>query len=198
MKIKKTIILICQFLLLYFIVYYVHIRYFKVDVVLYSAVTDGVVATLIMTVLLLFFGYFKVYSLFEKNLLVVIMLLVSIVISISIPTVIDRSLSFYILEKIQQHGGAVRLSSMNDIFTKEYIVEHRLMDIRITEQIESKTIEIKNDCVFLTEFGENLSSFSRFFRKNFLAKKRLIKGGYTNDLTDPFKRGVSGYDYQCK
>jgi hypothetical protein len=198
MKIKKTIILICQFLLLYFIVYYVHIRYFKVDVVLYSAVTDGVVATLIMTVLLLFFGYFKVYSLFEKNLLVIIMLLVSIVISISIPTVIDRSLSFYILEKIQQHGGAVRLSSMNDIFTKEYIVEHRLMDIRITEQIESKTIEIKNDCVFLTEFGENLSSFSRFFRKNFLAKKRLIKGEYTNDLTDPFKRGVSGYDYQCK
>jgi len=121
----------------------------------------------------------------------------SYALSITIPTVIDRSLSFYILEKIDQRGGGIKLGSMNDIFTKEYIVEHRLMDIRITEQLQSGTIKIVNNCVVLTDRGRCLSRFSRFFRKNLLPKKRLIQGEYTDDLVDPFSNSKVVNKYSC-
>ena len=193
----KTIFFILQFIAIYFATYYIHIIYFKVDVLLYSAIIDGIIATLIMMFILKFSKYYRIYNSFEKKLLIVIMTLTTITLSISIPTVIDRSLSFYILEKVNQHGGAVKLSSMEYIFTNDYVEEHRLIDIRITEQIKSKTIKVEDGCVFLTDFGEKLSIFSRFFRKNLLSKNRLIRGEYTDSLTDPFKNGKGDNDYQC-
>jgi hypothetical protein len=197
MKTIKTVVIIFQFIALYLVAYYIHIKYFKVDVVLYSVIIDGILAILAMMIVLYFSNYCKIYNSLEKFLLIVIMALSTITFSISIPTVIDRSLSFYILEKISQHGGSVRLSSMENIFINDYVKEHRLIDIRITEQIESKTIVVKDDCVYLTDFGKKLSIFSRFFRKNLLPKKRLIRGEYTDDLIDPFRSGKGDYDYQC-
>jgi len=198
MKERRAVIILLQFICIYFAVYYVHVQYFKVDVVLYSAIFDGLIATLIVIILLNTTKYFNIYTLFEKVLLVTIVLLFSVMVSISVPTIIDRSLSFYLLEKIQQHGGSVRLSSIDRIFTEEYVAEHRLMEIRLTEQVESGTILIEDECIFLTRSGDKLSTYSRFFRKNLLPKNRLIGSEYTDDLTDPFRNGISNHNYQCK
>jgi len=198
MKIKKSVIATLSFLIIFFVTYYIHISFLRVNVVFYSAIFDGIVATCILAISLYMMPYFNVFNVFEKIQFLMIMLLISYALSISIPTVIDRSLSFYILEKIQQNGGGVRLTSMEDIFTKEYMVEHRLIDIRITEQLESGTIKVLDNCVLLTERGKMLSTFSRFFRKNFLPKHRLIDGKYTDDLVDPFSKGMANYGFQCK
>ena len=114
------------------------------------------------------------------------------------PTVLDRSLSFYILEKLQQRGGGIQAEKMSDVFTQEYVKEHRLVDIRLTEQIQSGTIIIDKGCVKLTEKGNKIASISRFIRMNFLAKKRLINGSYTDDLTNPFKDSIPSPDYLCQ
>jgi hypothetical protein len=106
-------------------------------------------------------------------------------------------LSFYILEKLHQRGGAINLSSFDDIIKNEYMVEHRLVDVRITEQENSGTINIKDGCVRLTNRGEKIVKFSLFFRKNFLPKKRLIMGKYTDELTDPFRSSKKEFDYVC-
>ena len=197
MKIKKALITGMFFLLLFFTVYYLHITFFKVNVVFYSAIIDGVIATVVLMIGLYSIKYFDIFNLFERVQLSIIMFLISYALSITIPTVIDRSLSFYILEKIQQRGGGVQLLSMKDIFTKEYIVEHRLMDIRITEQLESGTIKIVDNCVMLTNRGEKMADFSRFFRQNLLPKKRLINGKYTDDLVDPFRNSSNIVNYNC-
>ena len=76
--------------------------------------------------------------------------------------------------------------------------EHQLVDIRLTEQAESGTIVIEGGCVKLTPRGEKLASFSRFFRQNFLPKRRLLRGEYTDKLTDPFARSDILPDYLCK
>ncbi|HIP12441.1 MAG TPA: hypothetical protein EYG73_06960, partial [Arcobacter sp.] len=73
----------------------------------------------------------------------------------------------------------------------------------LTEQLSSGTIIInQNGCVKLTEKGNTLASFSRYFRKNFLPKERLLMGEYSADLTDPFAHGAvdssKGFDYVCK
>ena len=133
--------------------------------------------------------------------MLVIYLLIGYALAISVPTVIDRSLSFYILEKIQDRGGGIKKSKFNEIFSKEYLLEHQLIKVRLTEQLESGTIIIENDCVKITKLGQAMAFFSHYFRKHFLAKKRLLMGQYTNELIEisKFKSVDEQIDsYKCK
>jgi hypothetical protein len=179
-------------------VYYIHSMYFKVDVVLYSAVFDGVLAATLAAAWLFRSILFRCLNSFEKIQLTIIWLLAGYAFAISVPTVIDRSLSFYLLEKLQQRGGGIRLDRFETVFTEEYVKEHRLLDVRLTEQQQSGTIEITDNCVRLTERGRRLARFSRFFRLNLLPKKRLLMGEYSDALTDPFRHQRSGPGYECK
>jgi hypothetical protein len=104
----------------------------------------------------------------------------------------------YILEKLQQRGGGIRLNGFEDIFRTEYVKEHRLFDVRLTEQLESGTVMIVDGCVKLTRKGEILATVTRFIRLNILPKKRLLMGAYSDALTDPFRSDEKAHDYACK
>ncbi len=179
------------------IVYVVHINFLPVNVVFYSAILDGILAALLTGLVIYFLPIFSLFTLFEKLQLFAIFVLGGYIFAISIPTVIDRSLSFYILEKLQQRGGGIELDAFEQVFTTEYVAEHRLVDVRLTEQQESGTIEIEDGCVKLTEKGRMLAGTSRWFRRNLLPKKRLLMGEYTDDLTDPFRNSIETPDYTC-
>ena len=86
---------------------------------------------------------------------------------------------------------------MRDIFINDYIKEYKLVEVRITEQVESGTIEVQEGCVNLTSKGKLIASFSSYFRKNFLAKKRLLLDEYTDVLTDPLKSSTLNSEYLC-
>lgn len=197
MKLIRAIAAGSLFVVLLVVIYFAHISLFNVNVVFYAAIADGLVAALIMAALLFGVGYFRIFCGFEKTLLLVIFLLAGYAFAISVPTVIDRSLSFYILEKLQQRGGAIKQESFEQVFTQEYVKEHRLVDVRLTEQLESGTIVIENGCVKLTEKGEVIASFGRYFRAHWLPKKRLLMGQYTDDLTAPFRSSVADVGYVC-
>jgi hypothetical protein len=139
-----------------------------------------------------------VLGLFERAQLLVIMLLAGYALAISVPTVIDRSLSFYILEKLQQRGGGIRYAAFEQVFTQEYLKEHRLVDVRLTEQLESGTVRIEHGCVRLTDKGERLAHFSRYFRQHWLPKQRQLMGQYSDALTDPFRHSAPAPDYECE
>lgn len=188
-------IVIFVFLLL--LIYIIYIRVFRVDVVFYSAIYSVLIALVIYAAILFTLPVFRELDGFAKLNSLMIAGLIGYALAISIPTVIDRSLSFYILEKLQQRGGGIQLSKFDYIFTNEYMREHKLIDIRITEQLESSTIEITDGCVYLTEKGSSLADFSRYFRQNFLPKKRLLRGQYTDELIDPFVRSDADPDYLC-
>lgn len=199
---KKKLGLFClasiSYLILLLLIYVVHVRFFRVDVVLYSAIFDALFATAIGGILLAALKFFSVLSWFEKILTMLVWLLLGYIFAISVPTVIDRSLSFYILEKLQQRGGGIKLSSFEEVFVKEYMPEHRLVDVRITEQQQSGTIQVKNGCVLLTERGQTLATLSRYFRNHFLPKQRLLMGEYSSDLTNPFRNSSEHPDYLCQ
>lgn len=184
-KIFNSIIIFTIYLLSLCTIYYLHAMYFQVNVVFYSALLDAVLATISIIPIIKYFNNFSIYNFFEKIQLVAICMLIGYAFAITIPTLIDRSLSFYILEKIEQRGG-IQLSKFEEVFTIEYSKEHRLVDVRLTEQYESGTIIIENGCVKLTERGRKLAAFSVFFRKNILPKYRLLSGKYTDALTIPF------------
>ena len=198
MKFIRALVASLIFVSMLGVIYFAHVNWVRVDVVFYSAIADVVIAVLIAGVLVFVLPYFKVFNGFEKSQLCLIWLLAGYGFAISVPTVIDRSLSFYILEKIQQRGGGIRQDRFDQVFTEEYVKEHRLVAVRLTEQLQSGTISIVNGCVKLTAKGERLAQFSRFFRQNLLPKQRLLLGEYTDALTDPFKGSVSEVSYQCQ
>jgi len=175
--------------------YWVHIQFLKVNVVFYAAMSDGVIATGWMLVLLRLIRPLRVFNGFEQVLIALVWLLFGYAYAISVPTVIDRSLSFYTLEKLQQRGGAIQLAAFERVYAPEYMKEHRLVDVRLTEQQQSGTITIADGCVRLTDRGEFLVSSSRFFRTYFLPKQRLLMGEYSSDLTDPFRSSTTQVDY---
>jgi len=197
MKIKKVLIASGAFLFLLVAIYYIHIRFFSVNVVFYAAIFDVLIAALLSGGLLWGTRFFQDLNTVEKSQQVVIWLLLGYSLAISVPTVIDRSLSFYILEKIQQQGGGIRQDAFEVVFTKEYVKEHRLVDVRLTEQLESGTIEIKNGCVLLTKKGNLVASLGNFYRSNLLPKSRLLMGEYSDDLTAIFRNSTINLNYQC-
>jgi len=198
MKPIRALIATAIFMVLLLGVYVAHVSLLRVNVVFYAAIGDVLIASVTATAFLFLMKFFRCLSGFEKVLLVVIWLLGGYTFAISIPTVIDRSLSFYILEKLQQRGGGIRQDSFARVFTDEYLIEHRLVDVRLTEQRESGTIKIENGCVRLTKRGERIASFSRYFRQNWLPKKRLLIESYSEDLTDPFRHSQGDPAYTCR
>lgn len=198
MKYLKLVAATAVYFILLLVIYVLHVRYVPVNVVFYSAILDAVLATILAFVLIATVRWFKVFTRFETLQLCCIWLLLGYSFAISVPTVIDRSLSFYILEKLQQRGGGIKLDAFDQVFTQEYVKEHRLVDVRLTEQQQSGTVEIKDGCVKLTAWGQTIASSSRYFRTHFLPKQRLLMGKYSDDLTDPFKNSVERVDYRCQ
>jgi hypothetical protein len=201
--------LFAAYLVLLAIINALHFRYFVVDVVFYAALADAVIACVIMwgaAGLTLAFsgpqslvgGVMRRLTGTEIALSALCALLMGYVFAISVPTVIDRSLSIYILEKLEQRGGSIALDAMKDVFIREYLPEHRLVDVRLTEQTRSGTIVVENGCVRLTPRGRRLINFTRFYRMNLLPKKRVLMGKVTDDLTDPFKRPPVTGDFACE
>ena len=175
--------------LLLFAVYFVHMRWLRVDVVFYAALLDALVAVALAGFAVHWLRAFAAFNAFEKSQMLLAWALCGYAFAISVPTVIDRSLSFYFLEKIQQRGGGLRVDRFEDVFTREYAREHQLVAVRLTEQVASGTVTIADGCVQLTARGERLAQFSRFFRRHLLPRQRLLMGRYTDELVDPFRGG---------
>ena len=197
-KFLNTILASVIFVIILFFIYFIHVTFLRVDVVFYSAILDALLAAGLSAIIIYLVKFFGALGLYEKFLLICIWVLAGYAFAISVPTVLDRSLSFYILEKLQQRGGGIQMARMPDVFTNEYMKEHRLVDVRLTEQAQSGTIEIKDGCVKLTPKGERIASVSRFFRLHLLPKKRLLMGEYTDDLTNPFRNSIETPDYLCQ
>ncbi|MGO9985660.1 MAG: hypothetical protein ACLPIX_15815 [Rhodomicrobium sp.] len=197
MKLLYSFLITLAFIAVLLIVYLVHVWYLPVHVVLYSAIGDAMLAAVIVSGCCVLMLRSLPLSKFELLLLSVIWILGGYAFAISGPAVLDRSLSFYILEKLQQRGGGIREDAIPKVFVEEYMPEFRLADVRITEQLQSGTIEVVNGCVRLTGYGRRLAALSHFIRRHLLAKHRLLAGVYTDALVDPFatsKKGPIGYE----
>lgn len=169
----------------YFLIYLIHINYVPINVIFYAALLDAVLALILVFGCLYVFKNHTPLSSFEISIIGLACLIAGYAGAISGPTVLDRSLSFYILEKIDQRGGGVQADALNEIFVEEYIPEYQLMEVRRVEQVESGTVEIVDGCMKLTAKGRRIVGISKFLRRNMLAKKRLLNGEYSDALIDP-------------
>ena len=196
MKYLFSIGFLIFFIFLLIFIYTIYINQFNVNVLLYSSLFCVLISLAIATIFL-FSIKVKYISFFEKILILIICALTGYSLVLSLPTVIDRSLSFYILEKLDQRGGGIKVDKMDIVFTKEYLKEHRLIDIRLTEQLKTKTVIIDKNCLRLTSKGKKIVRFSTIFRQYFLPKQRLIRDKYTDELISPLDNEIDIPDYLC-
>ena len=196
MKYLYSIGFLIFFIFLLIIIYTIYINQFNVNVLLYSSLFCVLISLAIATIFL-FSIKVKYVNFFEKILILIICALTGYSLVLSLPTVIDRSLSFYILEKLDQRGGGIKVDKMDIVFTKEYLKEHRLIDIRLTEQLKTKTVIIDKNCLRLTSKGKKVVLFSTIFRQYFLPKQRLIRDKYTDELISPLDNETVIPDYLC-
>jgi hypothetical protein len=198
-KLAWSLLLSLLFVAVLSVVYLIHVWYLPVRVIFYSAILDGVLAAFVTAGAMLLLRRRLPLTRFEGVLLMCLWLLAGYAFAISGPTVLDRSLSFYILEKLQQRGGGIRADAFSRVFVDEYMPEFRLVDVRLTEQAQSGTIRIVDGCVVLTPWGQTLASISHFIRAHLLAKRRLLAGAYTDTLADPFANSAKGpQGYECR
>jgi len=196
MKFLQLLKLIFLFFILLISINYLHFNFYEVNVVLFSSILDVFIAVLITILIVKKVKFFRVnFSNFEIFQSLVIIVLLGYAFAITIPTIIDRSLSFYILEKIQERGGGMKINSFENLFKSEYMIDHRLVDIRLTEQLESGSIIVNKDCVKLTEKGQSLVIFSQFYRKYFLPKNRLLMGEYSDYLIRNNLNKINSHEY---
>jgi len=196
MKFLQLLKLIFLFFILLISINYLHFNFYEVNVVLFSSILDVFIAVLVTILIVKKVKFFRVnFSNFEIFQSLVIIVLLGYAFAITIPTIIDRSLSFYILEKIQERGGGMKINSFENLFKSEYMIDHRLVDIRLTEQLESGSIIVNKDCVKLTEKGQSLVIFSQFYRKYFLPKNRLLMGEYSDYLIRNNLNKINSYEY---
>ena len=198
---KNKFFLLALSLLIYLLffasIYLLHINFFAVNVIFYASIFDSVLALCAFLIVFISFKSFGSFNLFESSSVFAILFLTGYSLSISLPTVIDRSLSFYFLEKIKQHDGSIKKDSMKEIFIDDYMIEYKLVEMRLTEQLKSGTIKLQGDCIVLTNRGYVITAFSDFFRRNLLAKKRLILDEYSDQLTDPLQDSKIKSKYLC-
>jgi len=173
MKIMNSMLYGLLFLVLLIIIYFIHINYFKIDVVFYAALSDVCISIFLIALVLFFIDKKSAFSKFEKLLLVIIFSLIGYILSMSIPALIDRSLSFYMLEKVQQSHSGIDRKKFDELFIKDFVQQYNMIDVRLTEQLISGTIFIENDCVKLTTKGQIIAEFSSNFRRHWLQVDRL-------------------------
>ncbi len=193
----KLLLSCLLFVLTLLAVNWAHFSLLPVDVVFYGALQDTAIAIVIA-------GLISWYGIFRRQVAplvffqqLVIFALLGYVFAITVPTVIDRSYSIYLLEKLQQYDGRLKQSAFDHAVTEEFMREHRLSDVRLTEQLESGTIRIENGCVVLTQRGQQVASFARWYRQHMLPGKRLLMGHYSDALTDPFRQPSQLGRFRC-
>jgi len=198
-KLKTCFSYLATWGLLFLIFHLVHMHNFVVDVVFYAAL-KALLLSGAVTAGLYFVFFRRSFSMGLTNYILTISVGLSTgyIFAITVPTIIDRSLSAYILEKFVQRGGGIKEEALYDIFIDEFIPESQLMDIRLQEALSSGTLVLNEDgCISITKKGRQVAKFTRFYRNNLLPKKRLLLDRVTDDLTDPFRFSPETVDYLC-
>lgn len=197
-KLSSVAIILSLWGIIFVILHILHMQFLVVDVIFYETLKD-LLAAGIITFLIYFFILKKFFSLSLTNFILTISVGLSCgyIFAITVPTIIDRSLSAYILEKFVQREGRIKEDALYDIFIDEFIPESQLMDIRLQEAISSGTLVVEDNCIQITKKGRRVANFTKFYRQNLLPKKRLLLDRVTDDLTNPFKSSPRVVDYLC-
>lgn len=90
------------------------------------------------------------------------------------PVTFDRSVTMFLLARIEQRDGQLDEAALNRIFLKEYVGDMRQIHRRVEEQALSGNILVEAGRIRLTPRGRQLMSTSRAVGRWFGADPRFV------------------------
>ncbi len=90
------------------------------------------------------------------------------------PVTIDRSVSVYLLSKIEENVDGIKEKDLEKFLIEEYVVKFSAVERRVKEQKINRIIESRKNKLHLTKIGRNFLSFCKLTSKVFHTDKRFI------------------------
>ena len=172
--IKKYLIVTLSYLGLFFTINAIHFYFFNVNVILYTLLFDLIISLLVVVIGLAVIN--KNFYL-NKNLLLTILFLIAtsqtlVIYAFVVPTAIERSLSVYLLERLESNKGTLSISDFNIIAKNEYFNDMNAVETRINEQIATGSIEVIDDKVIITDKGKSMLRIFSFVKSYLLPDRK--------------------------
>lgn len=172
MKIKK--ILYFFFILIFFLLFniiFIAIRFFfESGIIFYQGLFS------IATTALIFVPTFFIYKKFVVEMLGYFLFSIMLCYSflITVPTLLDRSISLYILATIYAEKK-INKEGIEDYFVKGFVKKNKAIDKRLQEQIFTKNIIINQDSYQITERGAIVNKLNIFLSNIYNTDKNYLK-----------------------
>lgn len=170
-SLSKSILLI----LVFFIVYLGKRFIAPSDIVFYEGlfISIGVAGTAFLTIIGIHL-YFKRLKLRDWINAVIIQALFGYAVIITFPSLLDRSISMYILATIAKSGKQVPVERIQKLFEVGYVRDTYTVNKRLNEQIATGNILIKDETIFITERGMKTFSLHKSLASLFNISKKFV------------------------
>lgn len=93
---------------------------------------------------------------------------------ITFPVTFDRSITMFLLARIERNDGKLDASGLEQLYIREYLHDMRQIDRRIAEQSLSGNLRVSNGRIFLTPQGHSLLTYARRVGGWFGADPRFV------------------------
>ncbi|PHP19767.1 hypothetical protein CG471_10425 [Sphingobium sp. IP1] len=93
---------------------------------------------------------------------------------ITFPVTFDRSITMFLLARIERQDGQLDARALEDVYTREYLGEMRQIDRRVEEQTMSGNIRVEHGRIHITPQGRRLLSGGRLIGGWFGADPRFV------------------------
>lgn len=159
------------FITLFFIIHILKRNIYPNEIIFYEGISIIIFLTFIYIILFLILRKLNINILIFRDIHIFVFALISyffIVYSylITIPTMVDRSLSLYIIKEIsKKNENGLNNNQLISSIQKEFLINNDQYNKRIAEQLKSGNIYIKDDILFITKKGKINNKINIFLKK---------------------------------
>lgn len=168
-RLKTYLILLIVAVFLFLGIHWFHGRVLGMTVILYGSVLDAALAILGTALLFHFMRFRRSWDL-EPIFFFSSLFLALVIYCIMVPTLVDRSLSVFVLETVEQKKR-IDESKLEGVILSRYLKEMDVTNQRIQEQLASGTIVRRGNEYVLSPWGHTIVEITRFYKENLLPRK---------------------------
>lgn len=163
---KKNLLLIIIFQILYFFLLFLKRYFFPSEIFFYESLNLLLILSIFLFLILIIKK--KSYFNMEHIYILVTSFLLSYAILITFPTLSKRSISLFMLMKINNvDEKGISKNELESSVVKEFFIENKEVERRINEQLDSKNITLKNDKFFILSKGKKINHINNLLIKIF-------------------------------
>ena len=90
---------------------------------------------------------------------------VQLVFFVTVPVTLDRSISVFLLDRINSHDQGLTKEELTNEFLSEYVQHHDAIGRRIYEQTASRNIEVSNGVIKISGRGQSFLRVADLIKK---------------------------------